>query len=151
MLQPGRWRTAWMVGSAVVVAYGVFFTADRAHLGSLDADLRYRVEAHASLEQVLADPAVQRGLACGPVSVPNHKLVPDTRWVLDRGASGVYARADASAAPSIRKGVALYVLTRKALLRQALVDGGDDPLDSVPLPGFEWAAASPYYGAYVRC
>ena len=27
--------------------------------------------------------AVERGLRCGAVSVPTHKLIPDTRWILD--------------------------------------------------------------------
>jgi hypothetical protein len=151
MLEPGRARTAWMVGAGLLVAYGVIFTATRVNLRSFDQNLRYRVEAHASLEQVLRAPAVRRGLACGPVSVPNHKLVPDTRWVTDRGVSGVLARADPKSAGKYGRGVALVVTDRTALLRQALVDPSDDPLDSVPPPGFVRAATTSYYGAYVKC
>jgi hypothetical protein len=120
-------------------------------LGSFDTDLRYRGEAHASLAQVLAAPAVRAGLTCGPVSVPSHKLVPDTRWVLDAGVDAVSARADAGAAGKFDRGVAIYVTNRTALLRQALVEDSDDPLDSVPLPGYVRAATSSYYAAYVKC
>jgi hypothetical protein len=151
MLEPGRVRTGWAALAALLVVGGVAFTATRVSLGSFDTDLRYRGEAHASLEQVLAAPAVRAGLACGPVSVPSHKLVPDTRWVLDAGADEVYARADAKAAGKLGRGVALYVTNRTALLRQALVEASDDPLDSVPLPGYVRAATSSYYAAYVKC
>jgi len=151
MLEPGRARTGWMAAAALLVVGGVAFTATRVSLRSFDTDLRYRGEAHASLERVLAAPAVRAGLACGPVSVPSHKLVPDTRWVLDSGATDVYARADAKAARKLGRGVALYITNRTALLRQALVEARDDPLDSVPLPGYVRAATSSYYAAYVRC
>ena len=151
MLERGRARTGWAAAAVLLALGGLAFTATRVSLGSFDNDLRYRGEAHTSLEQVLSAPAVRAGLACGPVSVPSHKLVPDTRWVLGAGATGVYARADPNAAGKLDKGVALYVTNRTALLRQALVEPSDDPLDSVPLPGFVRAATTSYYAAYVRC
>lgn len=151
MLEPGRARTGWAALAALLVVGGVAFTATRVSLTSFDTDLRYRGEAHASLEQVLAAPGVRAGMACGPVSVPSHKLVPDTRWVLGAGVGDVYARADDKAAGKLTKGVAIYVTNRTALLRQALVEPADDPLDSVPLPGYVRTATSPYYAAYVRC
>jgi hypothetical protein len=151
MLERGRLRNAWLAGAAVVVLAGAALTATDLSLRSFDTDLRYRGEAHAALEQVLAAPAVRRGLACGPVSVPSHKLVPDVRWVLDAGADRVVARADREAAGALGRGVAVYVTNRTALLRQALVEDSDDPMDSVPLPGYVRAATSSYYAAYVRC
>ena len=51
----------------------------------------------------------------------------------------------------IRRGVALYVVNRDALLRQALVDKTDDPFDSIPMDGFRREAFNAYYSAYVRC
>ncbi len=151
MLELGRVRTGWIAAAALLALGGAAFTATRLSLRSFDTDLRYRGEAHASLEQVLSAPSVRAARACGPVSVPSHKLVPDTRWILHAGVTGVYARADRKAAGKLGKGVALYVTNRTALLRQALVAPTDDPLDSVPLPGFVRAATSPYYAAYVRC
>jgi hypothetical protein len=151
MLRAGRARTLWAIAAALVVVYGVAFTATRVQLGSFDTELRFRGDAHASLEAVLADPRVVAGLRCGPVSVPNHKLVPDVRWILDAGERDVLARSDDSTRSRVQRGVAIYVADRAALLRQALVEEGDDPLDSVPLPGFERVATTEHYGAYVRC
>ena len=151
MLEPGRVRSAWMAAAALLTVAAVAFTATRLNLDTFDTDLRYRGEAHASLEQVLAAPAVRRGLACGPVSVPSHKLVPDTRWILDAGVGDVVARADRDAAGALGTGVAIYVTNRIALLRQALVEDTDDPLDSVPMAGYVRVATSAYYAAYVKC
>ena len=151
LLERGRLRTGWSIAVAVVVVAGVVLTAARVSLISFDTDLRQRGEGHASLEEVLASPAVRRGLACGPISVPSHKLVPDVRWITDRGVDGVLARADRDAAGKYDRGVALYITNRSALLRQALVEDTDDPLNSVPLAGFERTATSAYYAAYVRC
>ena len=152
MLERGRVRTAWTALAALAVLGAVVLTATRVNLSSSAGDLVYRGDAHASLERVLADPAVVAGRRCGPVSVPNHKLVPDTRWVLDAPESGVLARADPTTAARVaRGGVALVVTDRTALLRQAIVDDADDPLDSVPPAGYERVATTKYYGAYVKC
>jgi hypothetical protein len=151
MLRAGRARTLWALAAALVVVYGVAFTATRVRLGSFDTELRFRGDAHASLEAILADPRVVAGRRCGPVSVPNHKLVPDVRWILDAGERDVLARSDDGTRSRVRRGVAIYVADRAALLRQALVEENDDPLDSVPLPGFERVATTEHYGAYVRC
>jgi hypothetical protein len=151
MLRAGRARTLWAVAAALVVVYGIAFTATRVRLDSFDTELRFRGDAHASLEAVLADPRVVAGMRCGPVSVPNHKLVPDVRWILDAGERDVLARSDDSTRSRVQRGVAIYVADRAALLRQALVEEADDPLDSVPLPGFERVATTEHYGAYVRC
>jgi hypothetical protein len=94
MLQPGRARTAWMAGAGALVLLGVVFTATRVNLSAFDKELTFRGAAHASLERVLADPDVRRGMACGPVSVPNHKLIPDVRWLTGGSAAEVLARSD---------------------------------------------------------
>lgn len=160
MLEAGRLRTAWIAVAAVGVLGAAAYTATNLSLNTFDNDLRYRGEAHASLEEVLRAPAVQAGLRCGPISVPSHKLLPDVRWITDRGETGVYARADtagglwwerAAAQGRLAKGVAIYVTNRTALLRQAIVEPSDDPLDSVPLPGYRRVATSSYYAAYVKC
>jgi hypothetical protein len=82
---------------------------------------------------------------------PNHKLVPDTRWILGASASQVVARADDAQAKRLGKGVEIFVVDRGALLRQALVADTDDPFDNVPLPGFHRRAFTSYYAAYVGC
>jgi hypothetical protein len=151
MLRDGLARRAWAAAAVLVVVYGVVFTASRVHLSTFDTELQLRGDSHASLKALLRDPRVQAGRACGPVSVPNHKLVPDVRWILDGGVKDVVARSDPKQASRIRRGVAVYVTDRAALLRQALVEDSDDPLDSVPMAGFKRVATTEYYGAYVRC
>jgi hypothetical protein len=151
MLERGRVRTAWMGLAGLLVVYGVVFTATHVNLSRFENELAFRGDAHAALEEVLRDPKVRAGLACGPVSVPNHKLIPDVRWVLDVGARDTIARSDASQGTRSERGVQLFPAERTALLRQALVSDTDDPLLSVPGPGFLRVATSDFYGAYVRC
>ena len=146
-----RLRPAW-IGVAVAVALGaVAFTASRVSASRLTTELTFRGDAHAALAQVLRGPAVRRGLRCGPVSVPTHKLVPDVRWILDRGEGGVLARADPTTARRTRRGVALVVTGRSALTRQVFVDSTVDPVVNLPPSGFHRVATSRYYAAYVRC
>ncbi|WP_205698649.1 hypothetical protein [Conexibacter sp. SYSU D00693] len=147
----GLVRRAWMGLSVVVVAYGAIFTATHVQFGSFDRELDLRGATHSSLVALLDRPAVQDGRACGPVSVPNHKLVPEVRWVLDAPESGVIARSDPEQDRTERRGVALYVTERSALLRQALVERSDDVFDNIPMAGFRFVGASRHYGAYVAC
>ena len=144
------WRRVWATGAAALVIFGIVFTATRVNLEQLHNELRFRGDAHTALEAVLRDPAVVAGLRCGPVYVPNHKLIPDVRWILDRPRSGVLARSsDKVGAPG--KGVVLLVHDRIALFKQALVSDNDNPVDDLPPLGFTRVATSRYYGAYVNC
>jgi hypothetical protein len=155
LLRPGvRLRKPWAVAAAVVVAYGVFFTATKVNFHTFDLELRFRSDSHAALEALLRNPKVRAGLECGPVSVPNHKLVPDTRWILDAGEDEVVARSDPDAQGRLGRGVAIYATSRQSLLRQGFtpdVSDVEDIRNSLPLPGYEWVAATGFYGAYVRC
>jgi hypothetical protein len=139
-----------MAGAAALLIFGVVFTATRVNLTRLDNELNFRGDAHVALAQVLRDPAVARGLRCGPVYVPNHKLIPDVRWILDSGREDVLARSSDAVGPP-RRGVAILVHERIAIFKQALVSEADDPVDNLPPPGFVRAAGSQYYAAYVRC
>jgi hypothetical protein len=99
---------------------------------------------------VLESDAVQRGLDCGPLSVPNHKLVPDARWILDAPAGAVLARADPEA-PVPRRGVALVVTSRFAIFKHAWTNDTDSARIQSPPPGFRRVATSDFYAAYARC
>jgi hypothetical protein len=124
MLREGSaWRRLWATGAAALVLFGIAFTATRVNLDQLHKELRFRGDAHTALVAVLRAPAVVSALRCGPVYVPNHKLIPDVRWILDR----------------------------PALFKQALVTDDDNPVDNLPPAGFARAATSRYYGAYVHC
>src|SRR4051794_40639838 len=152
MLRRDLWiRKVWAVGAGLVIIYGVAFTATRVNFHVFDAELQLRGTSHRSLADLLDQPAVQAARRCGPVTTPNHKLVPDARWILGADADQVLARADPAAEARAGKGVSIFVVNRAALLRQALVADTDDPVDNVPLPGFRRLAFTPYYAAYVRC
>jgi Ni,Fe-hydrogenase I cytochrome b subunit len=161
-----RARRAWAGAAAVLVLAGMVWTAVHVNLGRLDNELQFRGAAHAALHDVLQDPAVRAGLRCGPVNVPNHKLIPDVRWIAGLPDRAVLARSEAryegpDAARRARAarverriaagGVSIIPHQRAALFRQALVDETDDPATVLPLPGYERRAVSSYYAAYVRC
>jgi len=150
------WRRIWAAAGAVVVIIGFAFSVTRVDLSTLDTELAFRREAHVALEKVLHDPAVTSALSCGGnVYVPNHKLIPDVRWILDRPRSAVLARSDVRALPDPKpasvtptRGVAILVHDRLAVLRQALVTELDETEQNLPPPGFDRIATSNYYAAY---
>ncbi len=160
MLEPrGLIRRAWALGALALTVYGVLAAATTISLQQLRTELGFRGDSHVALAAILANPAVRAGLRCGPLSLPNRKLVPDARWILQRGSAGVVDRSqalvlDAAGKPAlmrtIQRGVALYP-TGLAVARQALVDASDDPAEQVPMANFVRVATTQYYGAYVNC
>ncbi|HEX6021405.1 MAG TPA: hypothetical protein VFZ00_05370, partial [Solirubrobacter sp.] len=155
MLVSGWVRTAWMVGATVLVIGGVVLTATRLNLARFDNELRFRGQAHADLTEVLSDPRVKAGLKCGPLSGPNHKIIPDARWIAGLGDGDMLARAesyrDDRDVPIQDKGVAIVVTSRFAIFKHAWSDRNDDPRIQLPPPGFERVKTTRFYAAYVRC
>ena len=155
MLVPSRIRIAWMIGATVIVLAGVAFTATRLSVSRFDNELRFRGQAHADLTEVLSDPRVKAGLKCGPLSGPNHKIVPDARWIAGLGDGQVLARAesfrDDRDVPLQDKGVAIVVTSRFAIFKHAWSDANDDARIQLPPPGFERVKTTRFYAAYVRC
>ena len=155
MLLPGRVRTAWMVGAVAVVIFGVVFTATRLNLSRFENELRFRGQAHTDLTAVLSDPRVKAGLRCGPLTGPNHKIVPDARWIAGLGDGDVRARAesyrDDRDVPLPDKGVAIVVTSRFAIFKHAWTDASDDARIQLPPPGWKRAKTTRFYSAYVRC
>jgi hypothetical protein len=150
MLREGsRIRKLWAAGAIALVLFGIVFTATRVSLARLDSELSFRGDAHNAFMALIDTPGFRRGLECGPVYTPNHKLVPDTRWYLDLPVDKVIARSSIDTVPE--KGVVILVHGRQALFKQALVTEFDDPADSLPPPGFTRVAVTEYYAAYVRC
>jgi hypothetical protein len=150
MLRDGsRLRRVWAAGAVALVLFGVVFTLARVSLARLDSELSFRGDAHDAFMALISQPAFEEGLKCGPVYTPNHKLVPDVRWYLDLPEDRVIARSSTDEVP--RRGVVILVHGRQALFKQALVTEFDDPIDSLPPPGFERRAVTEYYAAYVRC
>ncbi len=167
MLVPSRLRSAWMVAAGLVVVGGVAYTTTHLNLSRFDNELRFRGQAHHDLTAVLNDPKVAAGLKCGPLTGPNHKIVPDSRWIagLDDGdvlarawmyrvdaSPGKYSAADrAAVARAKAKGVAIVVTSRFAIFKHAWTDSSDDALIQVPPAGFQRVKTTRFYSAYVRC
>ncbi len=115
-----------MIGAAAIVIFGVVFTATRLNLERFDNELRFRGQAHRDLSEVLSDPKVKAGLRCGPLTGPNHKIVPDARWIADLRDGRVQTRAesyrDDRDVPLPDKGVAIVVTSRFAIFKHAWTD-----------------------------
>jgi hypothetical protein len=155
MLLPGWIRTAWMGAAIAIVLGGVAYTATHLNLSRFDNELRFRGQAHTDLTEVLRDPKVKAGLRCGPLTGPNHKIVPDARWIADLGDGKVWARAesyrDDRTVPLQTKGVAIVVTSRFAIFKHAWTDAADDARIQVPPVGFTRVKTTRFYSAYVRC
>ena len=170
-----------MVGAIAIVIFGVGFTATRLNLARFDNELRFRGQAHQDLTEVLSDPQVKAGLRCGPLTGPNHKIVPDARWIAGTAEGTVLAREwvdriehqerDAAPARELKGerikhpdpddlalarsthdgGVAIVVTSRFAIFKHAWSDRADNPLIQVPPAGFKRVKTTRFYAAYVRC
>jgi hypothetical protein len=163
MLAPGSTlRRAWLLGAAALVAFGTISAATTLNLTTLRKTLAYHEDFHKGLAVALADPAVKGRLSrCPLLSLPNNKLIPDARWILETsGQKDIVARSQARADVTkgshrlerrIRRGsVAVYPLG-SAVFVEAIVDVGDDPRDQIPLAGFEPIYTSRYYAIYSNC
>jgi hypothetical protein len=171
MLVPGtRWRWAWALGALALVIYGITFTALRVDLSKFTSGLYYRGDSHKALVALLDRPDVRAAINrhCGPVTVPNHKHIPDTRWILGASQNGVIARSalveEAPGGPltirrdvqrELQSGVAVFESNRTAELQdQLIVDSQPVQLTAaqlVPERGFHRIAVNAYFAAYVRC
>jgi Dolichyl-phosphate-mannose-protein mannosyltransferase len=163
MLRPGAWlRRVWIVAAVALFAYGAGVAAKTLSLSSLRTTLAYHEDFHKGLAAALAAPAVREQLhRCRLLSLPNNKLIPDARWILDTvDQRNIVARSEARADVAkgahklqnrIRHGsVAVYPLG-PAVFITAIVDAGDDPRDEVPLTGFGRIYTSRYYAVYANC
>ena len=145
-----RWLPAWRRGAIVAGVVGVaFFAWKLPSFGTLSGELRFVNDTHQDLVRLLDDPKVQRARACGPITFPTYRLVPDTRWVLDVGEDQVTTRA--IAAPD--RGVAIFIDRgqRKPRQRYGEADGVSRRTNrDVPERFVEIAAEGPFI-AYGRC
>ncbi|HEX3909431.1 MAG TPA: glycosyltransferase family 39 protein [Solirubrobacteraceae bacterium] len=163
MLEKGTWmRRVWMAGAALLVIYGATSAATTLNLTSLRNTLAYHEDFHKGLAVALNDPAVKRELErCPLLTLPNNKLIPDARWILDtRNQRDIVARSQARA--DVHKGshalenrikrgsVAVFPLG-SAVFYEAIVDVGDDARDQIPQDGYHRIFTSRYYAIYGNC
>ncbi len=154
-LAPGRpGRRAWAVASAALVVAGAGWTVAHTSPAKVTAELRERERIRADLRALVGAPAVRAALRCGPLTVPNHKLLPEVRWLLDgRPPSAVRARSDRSR-PAPRGGVAIIVERR--FERRPALDVFEVPADrgarlQIPPPGFRPLAGNRTFAAWGAC
>jgi hypothetical protein len=163
MLEPRSvLRRVWIAAAALLVLYGTVAVATTLSLSSLRATLAYHEDFHEGLVAALHAPAVEAQLKrCPLLSLPNNKLIPDARWILDSsGQHDIVARSQASTDAArhayalrdrIQRGsVAVYPLGA-AVFFEAIVDVGDDPRDQAPPRGFKRVYTSRYYAVYANC
>jgi Dolichyl-phosphate-mannose-protein mannosyltransferase len=163
MLEPrSTLRRVWVGGASILVLYGAASAATTLSLSSLRTTLAAHEDFHKGLAAALKDPAVAAELErCPLLSLPNNKLIPDARWILNTvGQHDIVARSEARADVSkgshelerrIERGsVAVYPLG-SAVFEEAIVDVGDDPRDEDPLKGFKRIYTSRYYAVYGNC
>jgi len=151
-----RARRPWAAGALLVVVAGAVFTALTFNPRYVDRELSLRDNVRRDLRGVLGSAGVAAARACGPISVPNHKLIPEVRWIEDAGAGGVVARTDPTqAARQLRGGVAVFVIGGTRFLKHPAYGPFDQTEDSpriqVPSPGFVRAGVGRYFSAYTRC
>jgi hypothetical protein len=143
----GPRRRLWARASAAAAALGVVGLVLLAPtLANVRDELRFIRATHDGLVGLLDDPAVRRARACGPLTFPTYRLVPDARWHLQAPAAAVGARSDRRR----ERGVAVFVLTRRGLRRFGFADGAS-PLTNLPDDGYEALARNARFSAFVSC
>jgi len=140
-------RRRWARASAAAAVLGAAVLALAApSLRAITAELAFIRDSHAGLVATLDAPPVRAGMRCGPLTFPNYRLVPDSRWHLDAGRTAVSARSARRRAT----GVAVFPLTPKGLRRYGFADGAS-PTTNVPDPGFRPVYRNEWFAAYVAC
>jgi hypothetical protein len=146
-LAPGRARTLWSRAALGALVVGLAFVGLKAgSVGRLTSELRFLRSSHQDVVGLLGDRRVRRDLGCGPLTFPNYRLVPDTRWRLDLGPARVRARS--AAHPS--RGVAVVVTGGKELQRFGYAAGVPRATNRPPA-GFTRLAQRGRFAAYGRC
>jgi hypothetical protein len=146
-LPPSRRRTLWARAAIAAAVLGAAFVVVKApSAGKLHDELTFVHRGHDDLVAILHAPAVRRAARCGPITYPNYRLVPDTRWLLDVPRGRVGARS----ARRHARGVAMFVLGTKALKRYGFADGAS-PRTNAPDPGYRPIARNATFSAYARC
>jgi hypothetical protein len=131
----------------VAVVAGLAFVVVRADaFDKLATELRFIRTTHDDLTAVLRTPEVAAARRCGPVTLPNYRLVPDARWILDAGQKQVGSRS----AVQRKHGVALLLVGEKLLRRYGFADGAS-PKTNAPPDGFLRGPRRGGFTAYVGC
>jgi hypothetical protein len=148
------WRLRWAVPAVLVLLAGAAWTVARTSPKKARVVLAERVALRDDLREALTSPAAARVRRCGPVSVPNHKLVPEVRALLGLPDGAVVARSDRSR-PLPRTGLAVIIDRRIERLPALDVyevprDGGGDVLQ-IPPPGMQPLGGNRSFAVWGAC
>ena len=155
MLRSGAVQWVWAGVAVLGVVGGALYTTSHLKSNVFTENLKFRGDVHRALVHLLDEPKVRAGLRCGPLSVPNHKLIPEARWILDAGEHRVVARSDPKNFKHTNRGVAVFTINRTAFVIQQLADPTVPQniveRELIPQAGFTRIATNGYYSAYARC
>lgn len=148
-------RGPWIVAAVAVALGGAAFTATHLHPGYIDRELKTRRALRDELDRLVHTPAFAVAQRCGPVTVPNHKLIPDTRWLLHADEREVLARSSLRSFGRTTRGVAIFVSGKDMLENPTygpfVSTVHDDPLIQVPGPHAVLIDRTPHFAAYATC
>jgi hypothetical protein len=148
-------RRPWIAAALLVALGGAGFTATHLHPGYIDRELKTRRLLRQELDRLVHTPAFAVARRCGPVTVPNHKLIPDTRWLLHADADEVLARSGLPGSGRATKGVAIFVSGKDMLANPTygpfVPSVHDDPLIQVPGPDARIIDRTPHFAVYATC
>jgi hypothetical protein len=119
-------------------------------------EVNARVRVRERLEELFADPNVAFAIKCGKtISVPNHKMIPEVRWLTKKGPKSVVARSDENSRARVDKsGMAIFIVGRRFLENNtygAFVEKSDSALIQVPPPGYTRMTTGYYFSTYWKC
>jgi len=140
------WRRRWMAAGALVgIALLAFVPAQVERIESLRRAIGIQREILADLRELAGSGAIRR--ACGPVGVPNHRLVPHLAFHLDR------PPAEIVSAQLERPRDGVYVAPASPQVERDFTLDPNDPrrLTATVPPGFERVSATPSWVLYARC
>ena len=149
-------RRLLVVGAGSLLLSGAVWSGAHLHLGGATNEMTLRTHVEAELRSLLHGEPIARARRCGPVSVPNQKLMPLVLLDLHALPGSVVARSDPRSASATRTGVALVVTGGHRLLYHTAYgpfgNNTHDPhtINDAP-PGFRAAAAGRYFTLFVRC
>jgi hypothetical protein len=150
-----RARRPWIAAALLVALGGAGFTATHLHPGYIDRELTTRRLLRQELARLVDTPAFRVARRCGPVTVPNHKLIPDTRWLLHADADEVMARSSLPGSGRATKGVAIFVSGQDMLANPTygpfVPPVHDDPLIQVPGTNARIIDRTPHFAVYATC
>lgn len=144
-LRDDVWRRRWLRASAAATVVGAIGLAILApSLTNVREEVRFIRATHDSLVALLDDPKVRDALACGTLTFPTYRLVPDAKWHLPD------ARIGARSALRRERGIEVFALGQKALRRYGFADG-TSPSVNIPGEGFTPLVRHGLLSAFSRC